>query len=102
MQELAFAKGLGKILAFYTTLVAQEGAEGNKNLVYHGNVVVNEGHHGIGVPTKTLRAPGAFKDASVLEIDMDRILVDFKEFALLMDELLRFPADQRPVDRVLA
>ncbi len=90
LQELAFAKGLGKILTFYSTLLVQEGAEGNKNVVYHGNVVINKDRHGIDVSTRTLQVPGTFKDASVFEIDMDRILVDFKEFALLMDDFFDF------------
>ncbi len=90
LQELTFAKGLGKILAFYGTLAAQEKTEGNKNVMYHGNVVINKDRHSIDVSTGVIQVPGAFKDASVFEIDMDRILVDFKEFALLMDDFFDF------------
>jgi hypothetical protein len=90
LQELAFAKGLGKVLGFYSTLIVQEGAEANKNMVYHGNVVVNKDHHGIDVSTRTLKVPGGLKDVSLFEIDMDRILVDFKEFALQMDDFFDF------------
>ncbi len=90
LQELACAKGLAKILGFYSTLSVQEGAEGNKNLVYHGNVVINKGQHGIDVTTRALQVPGTLKDVSLFEIDMDRILVDFKEFALIMDDFFDF------------
>ena len=90
LQELAFAKGLAKILAFYGTLVVQEGGGGNKNIVYHGNVVVNKNHHGIDVSTGELKIPGAFKEVSMFEVDMDKILVDFKDFALMMDDFFDF------------
>lgn len=90
LQELAFVKGLGKILGFYATLALQEGEGANKNLVYHGNVVINKDHHGIDVSTGTLQVPASFKDMSLFEIDLDRILVDFKEFAVVMDDFFDF------------
>jgi hypothetical protein len=90
LQELAFAKGLGKILSFYSTMVVHEGAVTNKNIIYHGNVVINRDHHDIDVSTRMLQVPAGLKDASFFEIDMDRILVDFKEFALMMDDFFDF------------
>ncbi|MBN2153805.1 MAG: hypothetical protein JW839_20270 [Candidatus Lokiarchaeota archaeon] len=90
LQELAFVKGLTKILGFYSTLAVSEVAEGSKNLVYHGNVLVDKGHHGIDVSTKALQLAGASKEMLIFEVDMDRILVDFKEFALAMDDFFDY------------
>jgi hypothetical protein len=90
LQDLAFAKGLGKILAFYATLVTKDGDEPRKNIMFHGNVVINKNHHGIDVSTRTLQVPIEAKDILAFEIDMDRILVDFKEFALMMDDFFDY------------
>ncbi|MEX2684587.1 MAG: hypothetical protein Q6373_023655 [Candidatus Sigynarchaeota archaeon] len=90
LQELAFAKELAKIIAFYSALLVKSGARDDKNIVYHGNVIVNKNHHGIDVSTRELKLPDTSKEFPMFEVDMDKILVDFKEFALSMDDFFDF------------
>nr|MDO8115220.1 hypothetical protein [Candidatus Sigynarchaeota archaeon] len=90
VQELVVVKNLAKILKFYSTMIKQGETSANKNLLYSGNVIVNKNFQDIEFITKLLEVDEAGKEFSMFVIDIERILIDFKEFSIIMDDFFDY------------
>lgn len=90
VQELILARSLGNVIKLYTSMLKEEGEISIKNLVFSGNIIVNKNFQDIQLFIKNQQFQETCKEFSSFEIDLEQILIDFKEFALVMDEFFDF------------
>jgi hypothetical protein len=90
VQEMILARSLGNIIKLYASMLKDEGNNPIQNLVFSGNVIVNKDFQEIRLFMKNQQLQDASKDFSSFEIDLEQIIIDFKEFALVMEDFFDF------------
>lgn len=90
VQELILTRRLSNFIKLYASMLKEESEPSIKNLVFSGNVIVNKNFQDIQLFIKNQQFQDACKDFSSFEIDLEQVLIDFKEFALMMDDFFDF------------